>query len=140
MLSEIKMPKENNNKVYDLEERTAVFGEEIIDFAKTISKHVVTLPLINQLIRAGTAVGASYCEADCAETRKDFEHKLGICKKESKETKHWLRMVIKAEPDLKNNAMLLMKEANELTLIFIAIVRKSKANIETLKIRNYFFC
>ena len=80
MLSEIKMPKENNNKVYDLEERTAVFGEEIIDFAKTISKHVVTLPLINQLIRAGTAVGASYCEADCAETRKDFEHKLGICK------------------------------------------------------------
>ena len=45
-------------------------------------------------------------------------------------------MVIKAEPDLKNNAMLLMKEANELTLIFIAIVRKSKANIETLKIRN----
>ncbi len=72
-------------KKYDLEERTAKFGENIIDFAKKTPKNIVTIPLINQLVKAGTSVGSNYCEADCAETKKDFEHKLGICSKESKE-------------------------------------------------------
>ena len=86
------------NKPYDLEERTAKFGEDIIEFAKKIPKIPITVPLISQLVRAGTSVGSNYCEADCAESKKDFEHKLGICKKESKESKHWLRMVSKATP------------------------------------------
>ena len=73
-------------------------------------------------------MGANYCEADCAESRKDFEHKLGICKKEAKETKHWLRMVAKAVPDLKNEAKILWKGSNELQLILISIIKKSKAN------------
>ncbi|OGE88000.1 MAG: four helix bundle protein [Candidatus Doudnabacteria bacterium RIFCSPLOWO2_02_FULL_49_13] len=118
----------SNDKVYDLEERTARFGEEIIKFARMIPKDVVTLPIIGQLVKSGTSVGANYCEADCAETRKDFEHKLGICKKESKETKHWLRMLITTTPELKDRATELMKETNELTLIFVAIIKKSKAN------------
>ena len=63
---------------FDLEERTQKFGEEIIEFAKEIPKTVVTVPLIGQLVRAGTSVGSNYCEADCAETRKDFEHKLNL--------------------------------------------------------------
>ena len=79
---------------YDLEERTAKFGENIIQFAKNIPDSTITKPLISQLIRAGTSVGSNYCEADCAETRKDFVHKIGICKKEAKETKHWLRMTL----------------------------------------------
>jgi len=66
-------------------------------------------------------------EADCAESKKDFEHKLGICKKESKESKHWLRMVSKATPELKDEARKLWREANELNLIFSSIVNKSKA-------------
>jgi len=93
-----------------------------------IPKDVVTLPIIGQLVKSGTSVGANYCEADCAETRKDFEHKLGICKKESKETKHWLRVLITTTPELKDRATELMKETNELTLIFVAIIKKSKAN------------
>jgi len=79
-------------------------------------------------VRAGTSVGANYCEADCAETRKDFEHKLGICKKESKETKHWLRMIAMAAPELKDESRKLWQEANELNLIFTAIVKKSRNN------------
>lgn len=118
----------DKNKIYDLEERTAKFGEDIIEFAKKVPKNVITIPLISQLVRAGTSVGSNYCEADCAESRKDFEHKLGICKKESKETKHWLRMVAKVEPELKSEAKILWKEANEIQLIFIAIVRKSRMN------------
>ena len=121
------MPNEKVVRKYDLEERTAGFGESIIDFAKKIPKVLITTPLIDQLIRAGTSVGANYCEADCAETKKDFEHKLGICKKESKETKHWLRMMTKAVPEFGGEARKLWQEANELNLIFTAIVRKSRS-------------
>jgi len=122
------MPNDKNERIYDLEERTAKFGEDIIDFAKKIPKTPITVPLINQVVRAGTSVGSNYCEADCAESRKDFEHKLGICKKEAKETKHWLRMVAKAVPELKEEAKTLWKESNELQLIFISIIKKSKIN------------
>ncbi len=80
--------KENIKRIYDLEERAAKFGEDIIEFAKKIPKNMITIPIISQLIQAGTSIGANYCEADCAELKKDFIHKIGLCKKESKETKH----------------------------------------------------
>lgn len=131
------MPNDKNPKVYDLEERTGLFGEEAIRFAKKIPQTVITRPIIEQFIKSGTSIGANYCEADCAETKKDFEHKIGICKKESKETKHWLRMIIVAVPELKEEAIKLMKETNELVLIFSAIVNKSKANkVNDLVIRH----
>ena len=116
-----KLPKK-----YDLEERTAKLGEDVIDFAKKIPKNTITIPLISQLIKSGTSVGANYCEADCAESRRDFEHKLGISKKESKESQHWFRMIAKAVPELKDESLKLWKEANELLLIFISIINKSK--------------
>lgn len=109
---------------YDLEERTAKFGEEILRFVKSISRRVDTLPIINQLVRAGTSVGANYCEADDAESRQDFKHKIGICKKEARETKHWLRMVVVAVPELKTEAGILWQEAKELNLIFNSIINK----------------
>jgi len=98
------MTNDKKDKIYDLEERTAKFGEAIIEFAKKIPKNVITVSLIDQLVRAGTSIGSNYCEADCAESRKDFEHKLGICKKEAKESKHWLRMIAKTVPELKDEA------------------------------------
>ncbi|MCX6738678.1 MAG: four helix bundle protein [Candidatus Parcubacteria bacterium] len=110
-------------KVFDLESRTAKFGENIIVLAKKIPKNEITKPLISQIVRSGTSVGANYCEADCAESRKDFEHKLGICKKEANETKYWLRMVSNAEPSLTEEAKILWKESNELNVIFIAIIK-----------------
>lgn len=116
------------NKKYDLEERTAKFGENIIEFSKKIPKNEITRPIISQLVRSGTSVGANYCEADCAESKKDFEHKIGICKKESKETKHWLRMIAKATPEVREECRLHWREANELNLIFSAIVRNSRSN------------
>lgn len=120
------MSNDKKEKVYDLEERTAKFGEDIIEFVKRLPKNVLTIPLISQLVKAGTSVGSNYCEADCAESRRDFEHKLGICKKESKESKHWLRMIAKAVPELKDEARKLWQEANELNLIFTSIVKKSR--------------
>ncbi|OGF51774.1 four helix bundle protein [Candidatus Giovannonibacteria bacterium RIFCSPLOWO2_02_FULL_43_11b] len=115
---------DGNQKKYDLEERTAKFGEEIIIFSRKIPKDTVTLPLISQLVRAGTSVGANYCEADDAESGRDFKHKIGICKKEARETKHWLRMIVVSSPGLEVDVRKLWQEAKELNLIFNAISRK----------------
>lgn len=116
------------NKKFDLEERTEKYGENIIEFVKKIPQNPITLPLISQAVRSATSVGANYSEADCAESKRDFIHKLSICKKESKESKHWLRMISKAVPHLKDKAKILWKEVNELNLIFSSIVIKSKGN------------
>lgn len=125
-----KSPNDKDRK-FDLEERTARFGEAIIDFSKKLPKNIITTPLVVQLIRAATSVGVNYCEADCAETKKDFEHKIGICKKESKEARHWLRMVSRAVLEILAEARELWREANELNLIFSSIVNKSRSNINT---------
>jgi four helix bundle protein len=122
------MTKSQNGKIYDLEERTARLGENVIEFVKEMPKNIVNSTLASQLLRSATSVGANYCEADCAESKNDFEHKIGICKKEAKEARYWLRMVMTATPELKDKAEALRKEANELQLIFIAIVKKSKEN------------
>jgi four helix bundle protein len=121
--------KPKTNK-YDLEERTSKFAEEIIEFAKKMPDNSVTRPIIPQLIKAGTSIGANYCEADDAESGKDFKHKIGICKKEARETKYWLKMISTATPELKGEAMNLWQEAKELNLIFNAITNKinSKKN------------
>lgn len=104
------MTNEKCKKEFNLEERTAKFGESIIIFLKTISKNEITRPLISQLVRSSTSIGANYMEADGAESRKDFIHKLGICKKECKETKHWLRMISVAEINRKEECRQLWKE------------------------------
>jgi four helix bundle protein len=109
---------------YDLEERTACFGEKIIAFAKTVPQNPVTIPLISQIVRSGTSVGANYCEADDAVSKKEFCHKIGTCKKEARETKHWLRMIASADQGSKLKARDLWQEAKELHLIFAAIIRK----------------
>jgi four helix bundle protein len=108
---------------YDLEERTARFGEAVIAFAKKIPVNVITTPLIGQLVRSGTSVGANYCEADDSDSKKDFRFKIGICRREAKETKHWLRMVVAAESQLREPAKVIWQEAKELNLIFGAIRR-----------------
>ena len=130
------MSNVQQNKIYDLEERTAKFGEDVIDFIKKVPRNVITIPLISQSVRSSTSVGANYCEADCAESKKDFEHKIGICKKEAKEAKHWLRMIVKAVPELKDEARKLWSEAHELSLIFITIVRNSKNKKEEKDKKN----
>lgn len=111
---------------YDLEERTATFGENVIKFARKLPENTVTKPIINQLIKSSTSIGANYCEADDAESSKDFQHKIGICRKESRETKHWLRMITVAIPELEEETKKLWNEAKELNLIFNAINNKLK--------------
>ncbi|MCA9147481.1 MAG: four helix bundle protein, partial [Planctomycetales bacterium] len=85
----------------------------------------VTGPLIRQVVRSGTSIGANYSEADEAGSKKQFRNFISICKRESKETKYWLRMVATTVPDQKSDARRLWKEADELNRIFAAIHRNS---------------
>ena len=107
---------------FNLEDRTGKFGEDIIDFCKIIKQDNISRPLVNQLVRLGTSVGANYCEANGASSKKDFRNKIFICKKEAQETKHWLKMIVKYDSNLADQARKLWKEAQELTLIFGKIV------------------
>ncbi len=111
----------NSNKKYDLEERTVIFAERIIELCKKAPKNVITIPIIGQLIRSGTSIGANYCEANGASSKKDFKNKIFICKKEAKETKYWLRLLAKAEESLKDECRDCWQEAQEFTLIFSKI-------------------
>lgn len=115
----------NNNK-YDLEERTAQFGEDIIELCKTIEQDTISRPIISQLIRSATSIGANYMETNGASSKKDFCNKIYICKKETLETKHWLRMLAKCCPEKKEEIKKLWKECQELTLIFSKIASSSK--------------
>ena len=108
-------------KPYDLEERTGLFGERVIRFARRLPRDLVTESLIPQFVRAGTSVGANYCEADNAGSKKEFRYRISICKRESRETRHWLRMIAAAVPQMKGEARSLWREATELNLIFAVI-------------------
>ena len=110
---------------FDLNERTAVFGERVIEFARMMKTDVITAPLVSQLIRAATSVGANYDEADEATTKKEFRYRIGVSKKEARETKRWLRMIAAAAPGHRDAARDLWKEANELHLIFATIYRNA---------------
>jgi four helix bundle protein len=101
---------------YDLEERTARFGEAIIDFAKKVPVGPLTRRIINQLVGAGTSVGANYDEADDAVSKKEFLKCIGTCKKEARESKHFLRMAACAVPELKSEARELWLEAQGIAL------------------------
>lgn len=116
-------------------ERTAEFGEALIRFAKRVprgAEHPENNRLIDQLVGAGTSIGANYCEADDAVSGRDFKNKIGICRKESKETMFFLRMIAASEESLANEARTLWREAKELNLIFGSIWRKQP----TTEIRN----
>lgn len=109
------------NKTYDLEERTVAFAESVIELVKKVPKNTVTTPIISQLVRSATSIGANYCEANGASSKKDFKNKIYICKKEAKETKYWLRLLVKADGRTKEDCRNCWKEAQELTLIFSKI-------------------
>jgi four helix bundle protein len=112
-----------SEKVYDLRERSARFGEAAIRFARGLPKDVLVLPLTGQFVRSATSVGANLAEADGAESKKDHKHRIAICKREANETAQWLRMIAAAVPDNAGECRRLWQEAHELTLILATIYR-----------------
>ena len=109
---------------FDLEERTAVFGENIVRFAKRIQRNPANDRLINQIVGAATSVGANFCEANDCVSKKDFRNSVKRCIKEAKETRFFLRMIVASEPSLTDDARTLYREATELIRILAAMWRK----------------
>jgi len=120
------MLNNDGKKKYDLEERTTNFGESIIDWVKKMPINEINKRLIPQLVAAATSVGSNYCEADCAESNKDFIHKMSIANKELKESKHYIRMLSRVFPNYATEGRLLWKEGHELNLIFTTIISKAQ--------------
>lgn len=116
----------NTEKPFNLEERTAQFGEAIIRFCKRLPRGPGNDRIIDQLVGAGTSVGANYCEADDAVSKKEFGYKIGTCKKEARESKFFLRMAATAEPALRDDARALWREGHALHKIFCRIFRTCK--------------
>jgi four helix bundle protein len=107
---------------FDLAERTTVFSEQLIKVCQSLVENAINKPIINQLIRSGTSIGANYSEANNASSKKDFQNKIFICKKESQETKYWLRILAGCSPDKLSELRVLWKEVHELTMIFQKII------------------
>ena len=124
------MPKDEK-KIYDIEERSAKFGEDVIDWVKKLPSNDITKRLIPQAVGAATSIGSNYCEADCAESNKDFIHKMSIANKEAKESKHFIRMLSKACSEQIFEGRRLWKEAHELNLILTTIIKKAKKTEES---------
>ena len=111
---------------FDLEERTAKFGEAIVRFSKTIPRDPSNNRLIDQLVGCGTSIGANYREANESISKKDFRCCISRCVKEAKESKFFLRMIAASEKNLVEGARELYREAHELHMIFASIFRKQK--------------
>lgn len=122
-----------NNRSFDrrkanqkLLERTLKFAEDILVLAQKLPKNIINNPLTLQLIKAGMSVGANYREACEAESSKDFVHKIKISKKEARESKYWLKLLLKVNPNFRNQIVPLEKEAEEFVKIFASVVSKFK--------------
>ena len=111
-----------NNK-YDLEDRTLKFAKKCIDLSKILTKDTITIELIKQLIKSSCSVGANYREANDYISKKDFYHRIGICRKEAKESKYWLELLLHSNLKSSGNIELLIDEASQLTKIFASIFK-----------------
>ena len=115
---------------HGLEKRTKRFALKIIKFA-TLPKTRTGAIVEYQLVKAGTSVGANYHEANRAESRADFIHKIAIVEKECAETKYWLELCDEAELGAGDQRPWLLQESAELLAIFVSIGRSSKASART---------
>jgi len=115
---------ENQNKKYDPEERTTVFAERVRDFCLKLQRNIVNNEYIPQLVRSSSSPGANYIEANETIGNKDFSMKIKTCRRESKESAYWLRLVITDKsPEMENERAVLRQEAKEFVLIFTAILK-----------------
>ncbi len=119
-----------NKPAYDLEDRTIKFSKQVISFCRSLPQDAVTKPIMSQLVRSATSIGANYMEANGASSKKDFANKIFICKKEAKETMYWLHLLGASFNEKREEIVLLYKESKELTLIFSKI--SSSARIASI--------
>lgn len=119
----------SKDKISGLRARVKNWVLQVIAVAKKISKDEVGRVFINQLLRSATSVGANYEEASESESPKDLIHKLSVVKKEAKESRYWIDLVISIYPNLENECNMVLQECQELIKIFSSIISKKKLNL-----------
>jgi len=119
------MTEIRNSKHYDLEERTLQFAKRVIALVNRMPKTLPNIEIGRQLVKSSGSVGANYIEANESLSKKDFFMRIKICRKESKESRYWLKLVQVKEADEKERESLIL-EATELMKIFGSIAEKSK--------------
>ena len=110
---------------FDLEQRTQKFSRDVRLFVKNVPKKFENVEDLKQLLRSSGSVAANFIEANEAESKKDFRHRVKICRKEAKESRFWLSSLIIEENDLKGEHRRLQQEAYEFELIFGSIIRNT---------------
>jgi len=111
-----------------LEERTLSFTIDVLNFLYQLPKHPLFSVIITQLAKSSSSIGANYREANRAESKPDFAHKIGVVEKESSETVYWLTVLSRVsflEDRLKQGLQPLLAEATELLKLFSTVKRKS---------------
>ena len=115
-----------NSKRYDLEDRTFAYAKRVIAFIRNLPKTIANVEVMKQLVKASGSVGANYIEANEAVSRNDFKYRIKICRKESKESRYWLRLPELRDAEQEEERQALVQEATELMKIFGSILQKSK--------------
>lgn len=115
----------SNSTKYDLEDRMLTFSKNLLAFLKKLPDNTVNFKLVDQCTRAGTSIGANYCEANEVDTKKDFQYRIGICRKESKETAYWLKIISEVNDNIEDEINLLLQESKEFIKIFSSMTSKN---------------
>ena len=117
------------DKPYDIQDRAFLFSTEIVDFCRpALPPGGIIRELARQLVRSGTSIGANLEEADAGQSKPDFRSKVAISRKEARETRYWLRLMVHADPSLKHRAAPLIDEARQLIAILTTIKLNSEQN------------
>ena len=116
-------------KKFDLEDRLLEFSVRVIRVTEAMKPTRAGIYVADQLLRSGTSPYGHHGEAESAESRNDFVHKLKVCHKELREARRWLRLVQRAPLIAKPESLVvILKEAEELVRIFTASIRTAEAN------------
>jgi len=119
------MTETNEERRYDLEDRTFEFARRVREFVKKLPRTVCNGEDVKQVVRSSGSVGANYIEANGALGKKDFQMRIRIARKEAKETRYWLRLLdTKGAGALEKERDELVQESDELLRIFGAILQK----------------
>jgi len=116
-------------KPYDIGERTFLFGVLVVRLVGQLPRTVAGYAIGRQVVRSGTSVGANVEEADAAESKRDFIHKMAIARKEAKETRFWLRIILETPLLDTSEVHALLQKSEELIRILSTIIINAKKNL-----------
>jgi len=119
----------SGEKPYDIGERTFLFGVRVVRLVGQLPRTVAGYAIGRQVVRSGTSVGANVEEADAAESKRDFIHKMAIARKEAKETRFWLRIILETPLLDTSEVRALLQESEELIRILSTIIINARKNL-----------